>query len=69
MIIFKKGGIKMNIFGSKHRYDDIKPDLNADAEMEKFDAMALAMAMASYVFPIVIGIFGFFALLTWIVFH
>ena len=59
----------MNIFGSKHHYDDIKPDQNADVEMEKFDTMAMAMAMASYVIPITIGIFGFFALLTWIVFH
>ncbi len=69
MIIFKEGGIKLNIFGNKHHYADVKPNQDADVELEKFDTMAMAMAMATYVFPIVIGIFGFFALLTWIMFH
>lgn len=59
----------MNIFGRKQRFDDVQPNMDADVEIEKGDLMAIAMAMASYLFPVVLGIFGLFALLTWIVFR
>lgn len=59
----------MNIFGKKQRFDDVQPNMDADVNMEKGDIMAMAMAMASYLFPILLGIFGFFALLTWIIFR
>jgi len=60
----------MNMFGGKgRRFDDVVPNMDADIKMEKGDLMAMAMAMASYLFPLVIGIYGFFALLTWIMFY
>lgn len=59
----------MNIFGKKQRFDDVQPNMDADVNMEKGDVMAMAMAMATYLFPILLGIFGFFALLTWIIFR
>jgi hypothetical protein len=59
----------MNFFGKKQRFDDVQPNMDADVNMEKGDVMAMAMAMATYLFPILLGIFGFFALLTWIIFR
>ena len=59
----------MSFFGKKQRFDDVQPNMDADVNMEKGDVMAMAMAMATYLFPILLGIFGFFALLTWIIFR
>ncbi len=59
----------MSIFRRKDRFDDVKPNPNADIEFEKGDVTAMAIALATYLFPILLGIFGLFALLTWIVFH
>ena len=59
----------MNVFGRKERFDDVVPNMDADVNLEKGDIMAMAIAMASYLFPIVIGFFGFFVLLTWIIFR
>ncbi|MBP9920464.1 MAG: hypothetical protein KBF03_00745 [Proteiniclasticum sp.] len=58
----------MQIFG-KHRFDDVEPDLEADVKLERGDLMAMAFAMATYLFPIVVGFYAFFALLTWIMFY
>lgn len=58
----------MSIFRKKDRFDDVKPNLDADSEFEKGDVTAMAIVLATYLFPIVIGIFGLFALLTWIIF-
>lgn len=59
----------MSFLRKKHRFDDVQPNLDADIEFEKGDLTAMAIALATYLFPIVIGIFGLFALLTWIMFH
>jgi len=58
----------MQIFG-KHRFDDVKPNMEADVKLEKGDLMAMSIALASYLFPILIAFYGFFALLTWIMFY
>ncbi len=57
------------IFRKKDRFDDVKPRLDADIEFEKGDLTAISIALAGYIFPIVIGMYGFFALLTWVIFR
>lgn len=59
----------MSLFRKNDRFDDVKPRHDADIKFEKGDVTAMAIALATYLFPIVIGMYGFFALLAWVIFR
>lgn len=43
-------------------------DENVDADLDFKDYLAMSIALGSYVFPVLIGIFGMFALIAWLMF-
>jgi len=54
---------------SKTRFKDIEiEDNKKDVEFERWDFLAIAIALGYYMIPALIAIFAFLAFLTWLIF-
>lgn len=49
--------------------EEVEINKDIDLELEKDDILAMSFALAINLIPIVLGIFGFFALIAWLIFH
>lgn len=49
--------------------EEVDANKDIDLELEKDDIFAMSVALAMNFIPIVLGIFGFFALIAWLIFH
>ncbi|HZK01043.1 MAG TPA: hypothetical protein VFC79_13580 [Tissierellaceae bacterium] len=48
--------------------EEVEANQDIDAELEKHDIFAMSVALAINLIPILLGIFGFFGLIAWLIF-